>query len=763
MQRSRTAALAAVVAGVLSISQAAFAQGDAGKSVFAQPNPWTNIGIGGGGAFFHPAGSPHDPNLIFVSSDMGQLFRSEDAGKSWKMLDYRNIPHVRSPIFHPTDPNVIFAVAWGGDRLRVSRDKGIVWTVIGGDPPPWDKDDLQALAIDRANPKLMLLSGAKGLYRSTDGGDKWDAVKNGPAGLIGMHFDQTAPADKRIVLAASKDGVFRSEDGGATWTDPSKEMFKGNPINAFCGGSDAKSGKCIVYVVTPIKKDGEKFTGGILRSADKGATWESAMGEGIHWKAGGQPDSYKFIAQPQNMPETVFTTNRGTEGDPPDHYTVFRTDDAGKTWKEIFFNNPRWPQNNTEVGWLFYDRSRGFGAQAQGFNCNQGSADEVFFTNDGEVFITTDGGKSWRQAYSKKVSPGPAGKGQKWTSCGSEDTTTWRYVWDPHDKNLTYICYTDIGFARSEDGGASWLYDSAGRPSTNTTFDLAADPDVPGLFWGAFSDMHDLSTWRYANGPGRAKGSVAKSTDHCKTWKVSSKGLPGMPVSSVVLDPTSPKDKRTLYASVYGGGIFKSTDGGDSWEAKNKGLPEDNLLMYCVQRYKDGTLYASIIGKRAAGGKFVTGGLFMSTDGADTWTKISSEAIFRPVDFCVDPTDKNIIYVAAMDGMGHTGGVYKTTDGGKAWTHADVPYDKSEINYIEGMCCQQNPKDPKVIYFLTHTHGMFISKDAGKTWAAVGPLKSPPFATITRLFWNSDDPKNVYVATFGGGIWKGPDPAMDKE
>ena len=45
---------------------------DAGLlKVSAGDTPWVNVGIGGGGAFFFPAGSPHDPNLVFVSLDMG--------------------------------------------------------------------------------------------------------------------------------------------------------------------------------------------------------------------------------------------------------------------------------------------------------------------------------------------------------------------------------------------------------------------------------------------------------------------------------------------------------------------------------------------------------------------------------------------------------------------------------------------------------------------------------------------------------------------
>jgi photosystem II stability/assembly factor-like uncharacterized protein len=168
-----------------------------------------------------------------------------------------------------------------------------------------------------------------------------------------------------------------------------------------------------------------------------------------------------------------------------------------------------------------------------------------------------------------------------------------------------------------------------------------------------------------------------------------------------------------------------------------------------------------VAARRSGGGvnSNLTGGLFMSTDGAESWKRLSSEDMYRCVDFAVDPEDRNIIYVATMDGLAGKGGVYKTTDGGKSWANCNVEYDKSNLNYIEGMTVTINPQNRNVLYFCAMTHGMFISKDAGKTWSALGPAKSPPFLACTRLFWDPEDIKTVYVVTFGGGVWKGPDPA----
>ena len=82
--------------------------------------------------------------------------------------------------------------------------------------------------------------------------------------------------------------------------------------------------------------------------------------------------------------------------------------------------------------------------------------------------------------------------GQAWLCNGLVVTTTWNYYIDPHEPTRHYICYTDIGFARSEDRGKSWLYATAGSPWKNTFYDLAFDPDTPREPGGSGGLIEDL-------------------------------------------------------------------------------------------------------------------------------------------------------------------------------------------------------------------------------------------------------------------------------
>ena len=150
-------------------------------------------------------------------------------------------------------------------------------------------------------------------------------------------------------------------------------------------------------------------------------------------------------------------------------------------------------------------------------------------------------------------------------------TTTWQYKIDPHDKNRHYICYTDIGFARSEDAGQTWYWAARGSPWQNTFYDVEFDPDVPGRMYAACAYEHDIPSWKMAQSL-YGGGGVCISTDYGKTWKPSADGMPQLGACTAVeVDPKSPKDARVLYASFWGGGVFKSIDGGKTWQAEEQG------------------------------------------------------------------------------------------------------------------------------------------------------------------------------------------------
>ena len=486
------------------------------------------------------------------------------------------------------------------------------------------------------------------------------------------------------------------------------------------------------------------------------------MGTGIHTELGlhkygeSHIDQYYFIAGVSDDPSTIYITNRGTGYDPPHHYSVFRSEDAGKTWKDCFFNDPRFRENNTRVGWLFYDKSRGFGDYAVGFTANAKDPKQAIYTNFGEVFVTTDSGQSWTQRYSRRVDQNERpGKRQAWTSIGLEDTSCWQYTIDPTYSSRHYISYTDIGFARSTDGGETWTHADTGIPWRNSVYQIVCDTSPKGRLWAACSNQHDIPTWRYVQGP-TAEGGVCRSDNYGESWQPL-EGLPKAPATCIILDPNSPTQNRTLFTGVYGHGVFRSNNGGDTWSNVSNGIkPESNRQVVAMKLHKDGTLFCSVAGRRAGNGveKKISGGIYRSGDRGQNWERISNDEMFRPVEFCVDEEDSNIIYVAAMDGLGHRGGVYRTADGGKFWHHSMPDFDREVGEYIECYSVIIDPVSKHDLYLTTLTHGIFQSQDKGRSWKSLSAKNSPPFKACLRLTHDERD-DSFWITTFGGGVWKG--------
>jgi photosystem II stability/assembly factor-like uncharacterized protein len=344
----------------------------------------------------------------------------------------------------------------------------------------------------------------------------------------------------------------------------------------------------------------------------------------------------------------------------------------------------------------------------------------------------------------------------RWIDTGLVVTTAWQFYIDPFEPNRQYIAYTDIGYARSTDAGKTWFWQT-GRPLRNTTYELAFDPESPGKMWAALSDLHDIPNYNVISGHhyfARAAGGVGVSTDFGVTWRDSSVGLPRKPITSVIVDPKSPKAARILYASAFEEGVYRSSDGGRSWEKRSNGLgaPGINMRACRLILHSDGTLFC-LVTARKKDRRYVDDGpgLYRSGDGGEHWERINrSFPLLWPKDFDVDPRNSRVIYLGAADTDNEQGGLYKTTDGGASW---------SRIARVGSECfgATVSPHRPDWVYLCITENapdcGLWLSKDAGKTWKA---LEGLPFRNVQRVAFDPKDDTIIYVSTFGASVWRGP-------
>lgn len=717
--------------------------------------------------------SPHDSKVMMLNCDMSCAFTTRDGGETWKMIHHSELRSNTScrPAFHPKEPDVVFAAGdWDG-RLRVSRDGGIHWKEHGDLP-----GGLVELYIDPGGPGFMLAGAGDRVFVSRDAGERWARVESVSGRAAGFHVDQASPKESRTCFAGTSEGVFRSRDGGRTWSPAGAGLpplsSGGNRLStigtpAFAGGSNRGTGECILYVVAPSTIENGRLTGGVYRSRDRGETWRRAMGPGINQEtkaadrwADGDIAQYRFVLTTDARPETVYVAGTSTGYMPPHFATVWRSDDAGETWRPVLFTDPRFEKFNVDHDKVTAKRGASYNGAPLGLSISPADPDALIFVDTGNCYVTRNGGEHWTSSHARPRKTGKVGRDESWTCNGLVVTTTWDYLIDPFEPARHYICYTDIGFARSLDGGRTWIWGGeSGFPWKNTMYQMALDPETPGKMWGAFSNVHDIPMGNIILGRhgARAPGGVCVSEDFGASWRVSNSGLPEGATTGIVLDPKSPAGSRTLYAGVFDEGVFKSTDDGKSWAKAGRGLgaPGINVRVCRLNLHADGTLDALVTAKVRDGRFSPEGvGLYRSSDGGESWKKITeSVTIHWPKDFTVDPRDSRIVYLGASDPerppRAEEGGLYRTKDGGKTWTRIAREGGGHFGAYLH--------PNGKWIYMTlaegTPTYPLWLSKDDGATWV---PFTELPFSNILRIRFDSAAPDVIYATTFGGSVWKGP-------
>jgi hypothetical protein len=454
----------------------------------------------------------------------------------------------------------------------------------------------------------------------------------------------------------------------------------------------------------------------------------------VAWTLSSNGDTFSMAVCAENDTSTAYAMNVNDR-------SIWKTVSGGGAWAKAW--NDVSPIGNASLGWIDYDLSfSGWASPNSTLAVSQLDASKLMFTNLGETQGSDDGGATWQESYSNYADVAPRAQGQKWASRGLEVTNAWHYDIDPNNANYHYICYTDIGFAYSDDAGATW-HNTARRivPAVawnNTFYQIAFDP-TPGTLLAAASSLHDIDhSWPL----GRAgTGGVLKSVNHGATWTSASTGLPSVPCTSIVYDATA----GAYYAAMWTQGVYKSVNGGASWTACAAVAIGTNKDVYSL-RLSGGKLYALLAAQKNYTNP---GGLFVSANGGTSWANVAGNAagagpLYYPTEFEVNPADPNVIFIAAQDAGATTGGLYRTLNGGTSWTHLAMPVGATPYGWGVSI----DPGNTNTAYFATENQGLFQTPDNGATWSRVTTL---PFASVQRMTFGSNA---TYITTFGAGVWK---------
>jgi photosystem II stability/assembly factor-like uncharacterized protein len=368
------------------------------------------------------------------------------------------------------------------------------------------------------------------------------------------------------------------------------------------------------------------------------------------------------------------------------------------------------------------------------------------------IFKTSNGGATWEQLVTHVYDDGSV------SSRGIDVLTTYGVHFDPFDTQHIALAITDVGVFHSRNGGRTWLHALNGVPRTwiNTCYWLVFDPDVKGRAWSVWSAMHDLPRLKMFRAEFFAKyaGGICKSDDGLQTWQPVSNGLPQQAICThIVLDPASPVNQRTLYATVLNVGVYKSIDDGLTWTRKNNGIDTRNPFVWRLALLPDGTLYLVVVKNRMPGSEFV-GAVYKSTDGAENWELLPLPAeVDFPNDLTCDASGH--LYLAcwprAVNGENRGGGAYVSADGGQSWS---LIFDSAAHVYSVTV----DPSDQAALYAATFHTGVHRSSDRGRTWQR---LPGADFKWNHRVIPDPHHAGMIYLTTFGSSIWYGPTRGME--
>lgn len=264
------------------------------------------------------------------------VYKSSDAGRTWKKMGLEKTFIISRVIVHPTDTNIVYVAAMGHAH-GPSRDRGIYKTIDGG--KTWEQvlfanenTGSSDLAMDSKNPDILfaamweveiktwnLRSGGpgSGIYRTKDGGKTWEPMHNGlesgPGHPVGKTSVDLAYSNPSVVYALVEDvepRLYRSADGGDSWKLMQKHHGMGQRAGYY------------TRLRVSTKDENELYTisVGIMKSVDGGKSFVKNYNQ---WAAGG--DNHDMWFDPK-IPDRMMCAHDGCAN---------LSFNGGKTWTNI--------------------------------------------------------------------------------------------------------------------------------------------------------------------------------------------------------------------------------------------------------------------------------------------------------------------------------------------------------------------------------------------------------------------------------------------
>jgi photosystem II stability/assembly factor-like uncharacterized protein len=345
-----------------------------------------------------------------------------------------------------------------------------------------------------------------------------------------------------------------------------------------------------------------------------------------------------------------------------------------------------------------------------------------FGATGGGVWKTTDGGSNWRVVSDKDFKTGSVG-----AVAVAESDPNVIYVGTGESPIRGNVSRGD-GVYKSTDGGQTWT--NVGLADTQQISRVRVHPKDPNLVYVA-AQGHVWGS--------NAERGIYRSKDGGKTWEKVLYVSDKTGASDLAMDPENP---RILYAGFWQvyrkpwtlesggteGGIWKSTNGGDTWKKLSGGLPDGIVgnIGVAVSPSKHDRVWAIVESREK-------GGVYRSDDGGEKWTKTNSENKLRQrawyyTRIYADPKNADAIYVLNT-------GFFRSGDSGKTFQPIRVPHGDNHDLWID-------PDDPQRM-IESNDGGANVTFDGGASWSSI---MNQPTAQIYRVIADDQFPYWIYGA-----------------